>query len=284
MSTLKFKHEKFDPERAQGGRLFSDGLEEDPWVIYHGTAASNSRAIEQHGFIYVDGRLSAASVANIIGVFRAMNWSGSGVDGFVVLASFTNDDFSMNGKSPTFFADNGVRSLLFATRDFAGGEKLRSVRRALDELKGYISDDSVRADHMETQRCTFEYLSQRGAAESEIVLARPKSVDLDWLTEKVKSFQSLYKLASLPLDTFTGGVVYAVRMQDSDLPSLCNHPTMGIKAWKPLPPDRIVCRMEIPHEVDSNALQYSNDIDLLIRKWGSTVFAKFGKEPKAPGN
>lgn len=284
MSSVSFRSETYDSERARLGRLFSDEFEEDPWVIYHGTSATNSSSIERNGFIYQGERLARDDVTGILKVFDAMKWSGADLDGHVVLASFTRDDFSLNAKSPIFFADNGVRSLLFATRDFAGGEKLRSVRRALDELNRYLSDASLRADHMATQKSTFDYLTAGRAAESEIELNRPRMVDLDWLTEKVRSFRSLYILASLPLDTFAGGVVYAIRMKDSDLPSLSNHSTMGIKAWKPLPPDRIVCKMEIPHEFDSSALPYANDVDLLIRKWHSTVFAKFGKEPEASGN
>lgn len=275
MTVPLFSVGKFDPERVANDRLFGGFVDEDPWVIFHGTSASNSESIEKQGFTFDRHPLTHADIIRINDVFAAMRWAGNDPGGYPVLSGFSSNDFAAGSVSPIFFTEHPARALLYATRDFAGGEKLRAVRRAIQSLKQYLSDESARAEHLSEMERNFSYLTEVGAAASQIESVRPRPVDLHWLEKTLDTLQSLSDLAMQAVTSFSGGMVYGVRVEEANLPSLSHCPRMGIEVSSLIPPTQIACKMEIPGDYVHDG-SIKKDMDLMIKKMNSGVLQRLG--------
>lgn len=273
MSPAGFGTEPFRSERLARGRLFSDELEEDPWVLFHGTSANNIPSIETRGFTFEKHPLQLEGLRLLVEVFETMNWVGSDMGGFAVLKTFSSSDFNGDAASSVFLAEFGVRALRFATGEFAGGEKLRAVRRAYRDLERYRDDTELRAKHK--ARCEKEVatLQSMGAAPSMIDAARPRIFDLDWLDARLQVLKELSASALEPAVNFTGGAVYAVRVNEGDLPILQNRSPMGIAALSTLSAARITSKMKIPSSFEYNDFAIASDMKLLLRRNSAGVAA-----------
>ncbi|WP_210546581.1 hypothetical protein [Rhodoferax sp. PAMC 29310] len=263
--------EEFDLNRVALGRLFSDKFEEDPWIVFHGTSCENGNAIERQGLSYDRNNFTKEDLRSIVDVFNVMNWSGGDTGGFAVLASFSESDFADSESSPTFLTEISTRALLYATREFAGGEKLRSVRRALVDLSRYVTDDSIRGEHMSQMQVEFNYLRSMNSHPDQIERSRPKTVDLCWLSKRLSELQPVQKKAALALDSQQGGIVFALKLHESDLLAMTYDSAMGIKARAPISPDRIVSKVNIPTDFIYDSLRIKNDFDLFTMKARSGV-------------
>lgn len=275
MTAPAFTITKFDPKRVAEDRLFGGFLDEDPWTIFHGTSASNGETIERQGFTFEPHPLKHADITSIVEVFEAMHWSGNDPAGYPVLRGFSSNDYTAGSGSPIFFTERPARALLYATREFAGGEKLRAARRAIESLKQYLCNDDVRAEHLSEMQEAFLVLTEVGAAPDQIESARPKPVDLRWLEKSIEDLQPLSDLATQAVTSFSGGVVYGVRIEEVNLSSLTYCPSMGIRAWSLLPPAQIVCKMEIPDEYVAD-VRISTDMGLMLKKLNSRVLQRLG--------
>jgi hypothetical protein len=273
MTIPYFTIEKFNPARVANDRLFSRSFDEDPWVVFHGTSVSNSEAIEREGFTFDRHSLTQADINRIKEVFLAMRWAGNDPGGYPVLSGFSSNDFIAESWSPIFFTERPTRALLYATREFAGGEKFRAVRRAIQSLKQYLCDEGVRAQHNSEMEQAFAFLTEVGAAADQIESARPKPIDLHWLEKTLDSLQPISDLATRAVTSFSGGVVYGVRVEEANLSSLTYCPQMGIKARSLMPPRQIICKMEIPKDYVHDSFA-STDIDLMIKKMNSGVLQR----------
>jgi hypothetical protein len=136
-----------------GEGLFARELTDDPWVAFHGTTSSVEEQVDREGFRPTDAGVDADSIDGLCRVFSVMRWPGRDQGGYVVLGSFSKSDSDwMAGARPTYFAETPERAALYATRDFSGGEVARAVRKARHDLLGYLSDESIPAEHEERQR------------------------------------------------------------------------------------------------------------------------------------
>jgi hypothetical protein len=273
MTVPPFTIAKFAPDRVANDRLFGDSLDEDAWVIFHGTSAANGEAIERQGFTFASHPLKHADITGIVEVFKAMRWSGNDPAGYPVLSGFSSNDFTAGADSPIFFTERPTRALLYATREFAGGEKLRAVRRAIHSLKQYLCNGDVRTEHLSEMQAAFSFLTEVGAAPDQIESARPRPVDLHWLEKSIDALEPLSDLATQAVTSFSGGVVYGVRVEEANLASLTHSPSMGIKAWSLISPAQIVCKMEIPEEFVAEEL-ISTDMRLMLKKMNSGVLQR----------
>src|SRR5262249_15880755 len=67
--------------------------------------------------------------------------------GFGVLVSFAQADFQNSNernRKPIFLAETSFRSLLYASREWAGGETTRALRLALSDLYEYLNNATFR--------------------------------------------------------------------------------------------------------------------------------------------
>ena len=147
MNIPPFEAEVIDASRVTRGRLFDDRIEEDPWVLFHGTSASNSLSIENVGFQYTQGSVTQSDIDRINTVFEAMRWDGSDSEGYPLLKGFSVSDFHDSTASSTFFTECSTRALRYARRIRAGGEKLYGIRNAIADLQSYLTEVAVRDHH-----------------------------------------------------------------------------------------------------------------------------------------
>ena len=153
----------------------------------------------------------------------------------------------------------------------------------MQDLQHYLCDESVRADHMSRMEMEFNFLLTRGASAEQLESVAPKPIDLDWLALHIKTLQPVADAAAGALDSFTGGVVYGVRVDKADLPSLTYCSTMGIKACSALSSTRIVCKMEIPDSYVYNHSAIEIDIELMVSKCGSGVIQAISSQRRVGG-
>jgi hypothetical protein len=273
---------EFNPSRLRRGRLFDDDLEEDPWVIYHGTSVCNGESIEQQGFTYTANQITQVDLERVKFIFNTMRWTGSDQGGFGVLSAFSSTDFSESKTSPVFFAETSCRALLYSTREFAGGEKSRAVRRAIQDLLQYLADDRLRVAHAAELRVNHEYLVSKSAAASEIELNIPPTVDATWLSQQVESVQDLAAIALRTAEEYSGGIIYAVRINDLDLANLSYFGPMGIKSWSSIPPSRIVSKMTIPPDFTYDLTAIVTDFERLRSTLRAEVLSRMSWTPVDP--
>src|SRR5262249_20112779 len=105
--------------------LFPDSIEDDPWILFHGTGAFFEKKIETEGLCASQHPVDRSGVQQVVSIYKRIRWAGSG-GGSAVLEPFSlNHDFK-RPKKPLFFAESSERASTFATRDFSGGEVARA--------------------------------------------------------------------------------------------------------------------------------------------------------------
>jgi hypothetical protein len=235
----------FDSNRvADSGNIFPDEIEGDLWTMFHGSSQFNAESIERDGFSFSHDVVSRDQVQRVTAIFEKMKWAGENSAGYSVLKPFSEDyDFGHDERSLLFFAETSFRALLYATRDFAGGEKLRALRYALLDLKSYLHDSQVREKHQNTMEASFRRLTYLNAHPSTLEEKRPVVVDLEWLGNELTGMRHIYEIADCALQRHNGGVVYALRIAPTDLEGLRWNSFMGIEADRPIPASKIISKV-----------------------------------------
>ena len=230
-----------DLELRECDTLFESDIDQDPWVHYHATSSLYEDRIDAEGLRWTSNVFSAANILDVIRVFRSMNWCGVHTDGYAVLHPFSLlGDFQGKDFKPIYFREDSLHSLLYAERDFAGGESARALRYAIRDLERYLAEESVRAQHLHKQRCNAISLASQGAVPGRVV-----RVDLDWLEEKIKRLRPLRERCDALKENYEHGVVYAVRFARKDIPALSYSNYMGLRCYAPIPPEKIVGKVRI---------------------------------------
>lgn len=241
-------------------RFFTDGLDEDEWVVFHGTSGFNAESIERDGFDSVSGKALLAKILRVMTVFKKMKWLGQDGGGYPVLKAFSYGyDFRASGRSPLFFAETSMRALLYSTRDFAGGEKLRAIRRAMDDLEAYLNDSALRQQHLDLMQAEFDCLSANNASKADLELKRPAMVDQAWLKQELEDLSEIRRSADDAFARHDHGLVYALRMTSDDVASLRWNPAMGVEANTLVSPSKIIGKVVVPQ--DYELLQPSRTCD-----------------------
>jgi hypothetical protein len=255
----------FDEHRARySGLLFSDELEADDWVMFHGTSGFNADTIESDGFVPGRTGVEKSDICAVVKVFDQLKWAGRDPGGLAILKPYSLEYDLKTGMSPVFFGECSIRALTHAARDFAGGEKLRAIRKAIADLELYLADTALRDEHKQSKMKEFDLLTKFDAHPSMLESARPSTIDLALLREQVDALGPLRDLAQSAWDRHNGGVVYALNMGGCDLTSLVWRSAMGIEATNHIPASRIVAKVEIPRDFDSNGV--SGDLDIRLRR------------------
>jgi hypothetical protein len=252
--------EKFDPTRIATDRLFSCSIDSDPWVIFHGTSGFNAKTIEREGFSYQAGGISSGQIKRVTCIFEKIKWFGASGGGFPVLKPFSLDyDLKDSSKGIIFFAETSRRALLYATRDFAGGEKLRALRIALRDLDLYLTNAEVRERHQNHMKAQFKTLTHLNAHPSMLEATRPMEVDLDWLGEQITNCADVRCLAEKTFQLHDHGVIYALKMTTDDVERLRWHESMGVEATSLVPSSKILAKIVVPSDYEDNLFESTGD-------------------------
>ena len=235
---------EFERELVIGkAQVFPDEICDDLWIVYHGTSSISEEEIDRCGLQWRPTFAKRAEVEDIVSIFDTMSWAGKHGGGFPVLKPFSlNHDFAASDRKPIFFAESSYRALLYATRDFAGGETTRALRLAFADLQEYLSSPDLRHSHMTDLWREYHHLKRIGAA----VGNPPSEINLSWLHSEVKKLEELETRCREAFEIHRYGIVYAIRFNESDLSLLESSTSMGIKAPTVTLPEKIIAKVRVP--------------------------------------
>jgi hypothetical protein len=242
---------------------FRGAFATDGWIAYHGTSSTAETTIERQGFVWNDSFYSRSDIEAVASVFRQLGWAGESLGGFAVLASFSTGDFRHLGASdrkPIFFSATSKRSLLYASRDWAGGETARALRIAFEDLDAFLNSQDFRRKTLWRDWQALWAFWQGVAAslgpDAEIPEeCKPDSIDTitfdhfyrlrlhlkklnpgwgpmfaqgtepvnfteQWLREKLIELEPLRERCNRPATAYAYGVIYAVRFHERDMDHL----------------------------------------------------------------
>jgi hypothetical protein len=236
---------------ASRDSLFADAIEQDGWIHYHATSSLSEKHIDTSGFEWTDTMYTAQDVRDIVGIFDSINWYDADPGGYPVLSQYSLAyDFTDQDRKPTFFRETPKRSLLYATKEFAGGETARGIRIALRNLSDYLANESLRLAHYETSRARAISQVERGEVPDRVI-----KVNLDWLQHSVEGLANLRTRCDDCEQRYKYGVIYAVRFAKGDFPFLHWCGTNGLRCFKPLPRERIVAKARLTDFSDDGSPQ-----------------------------
>jgi hypothetical protein len=236
-----------------GESLFPAPIRDDEWILYHGTSGQFAPSIEEHGIQGDRGFITREQLRSVVDIFDAMEWAGVHGGGYAVLQPWSlNFDFAKAGTRKIYLAESSIRATTFASRDFAGGEAVRALSHALADLKRYIEDPDLRAEHISFQEVDAQ---QTGAA-----IVRP---DVAWVAAQLATFNELLGLCATVRARHEFGVIYAVKFAPTDVPTLVGDASMGIVSTVPVRPEQLVAKMRVPSELECGGF----DDRARVRAW-----------------
>ena len=115
-----------------GGALFPLSINNNPMVLYHGASSVGAESIENQGLRSRLETVRQADVDQVVNLYKSVRWSGLHTGGLAVLACFSAFDAAQG--LPVYLAESENRALLFATADFACGERARAVFYSVGDL------------------------------------------------------------------------------------------------------------------------------------------------------
>ena len=252
--------------------LFPEEIENDPWIIYHGTSCFNEEGIERDGFIWKAGNTPREVLSRVVDIFEKMQWAGLDSSSLAILKPYSlQHDFDERYVSPVYFAETSRRALLYATRDFAGGEKLRSLRKSFEHLQRYLDDPLIRQDHMQYLQHEYDYLERNGAYMP--AYSKPVQVNLEWLSHELDTMEQISIAAKVAYDEHEYGVVYAIKLGQQDVEKLTYHNSMGIKATCCIDPGKIEAKAIVPGDFRLFSHGRSFEEVMMLESFSTGVYA-----------
>lgn len=225
------------------GCLFPREIDEDPWVLYHGTSSLYEAQIDARGLTSASALFTKADVEKVLDVFRRLRWSGSSGRSRAVLEPYSaNYDLSQARGRPIYLTEDAARAVRYATKQLAGGEIASTIRCCFAELGEYLADPEVRKEHLAYQELDWNDAISTGRA----LPHPPTECDLGGLAADLESLGELRERAARLFREHEYGLVYAVRIMDAQVPDLGGRLGMGIMAFKPLGPDGLVAKARVP--------------------------------------
>ncbi len=261
---------------------FNEEFLTDSWVAFHGTSNHAAAQIESQGISWQPETYSKSNISAVLDIFDQLHWSGQKQGGFGVLASFAQSDFNKSNRGsvkPVFLAETSFQSVLYASREFAGGETARALRLALSDLHEYLNNPAFRKKaiaaswkHLRNStplavpsHCIpqdiedvpfqfvqrlWEYFDSMGSRPG--VGGRPGvepySYSEPWLQTQLAELEQLHRSCDNWFSNYQYGVIYAIRFTDADLPHLASD-RGGLVFDGTLSPDRIVAKAIISPDV-----------------------------------
>jgi hypothetical protein len=268
---------------STAGCPFDNEFHYDPSVLYHGTHSHAEQSIESQGFIWEGSIYSRAEINSVLGTFQLLHWCGTELDGIPVLATFAQSDFSLGGGNVKgiSFSSSSFGAIQFAKMDRAGGETLKALVLAFEDLSRYLLDREFRNQNLERQweelrscvqvddlppelnpgsteslrfrhiRDLWKYFDQKFKYKVSALPGLPAVEPVDfteqWLGDRLKQLSPLRVRCARIVESVKYGIVYAVRVSNDDL-SRAVERDAGEFAFPSLPPDRIVAKAIIPPE------------------------------------
>jgi hypothetical protein len=183
---------------------------------------------------------------HVCSLFQRLGWAGQHAGGYPVLWPFSLlHDFGSGDSKPIFLAETAHRALLFASRDFAGGETARALYFALEDLQRLATDDAVELEYL--QRLARD----RGDAASGSALGLLRS---GWLDQELAGLAELRERVGRARQAYQYGLVAAIRFAPPSVDGLCRAGQMGVRVSRPIRPEELVAVATIGPSYKHNEL------------------------------
>ena len=85
-------------------------------------------------------------------------------------------------------------------------------------------------------------LTMLNAAPAMIDAAQPISVDMDWLSRELVGLEDVRQMAEAALEQYAYGVVYALRLNETDIEGITWNGAMGFEAAGPISASTIIAK------------------------------------------
>ena len=231
---------------------FSESIESDPWVAYHATSSVHAESIDAVGLSSSQSGGLADAAVQAAEFFVSTGWSGftSKDCGSVALLGCSLQRSHAEGGRPLFLALYPQRPWLYLKSDFCGGESAHALARAIPAINEFAFNDAELDAHFRglEQRCIARV--QRG----QLPLYRVIEPNKNWIrAQAVKLLPALSSLNTLR-SQHRHGVLYAVRLERSDLNPSRYEWGDGLRVFKDVPRERFVAKLEVSGEDDLQVL------------------------------
>jgi hypothetical protein len=244
------------------GDVFAEHSVSGDWIAFHGTSSVNENEIDNTGIL--GSQISTEKeIADLVSIYRSMNWPGRSSGGFGVLASFTWQRTIGVPVRPVYLSHYAERCLLYSTKGYAGGETARAIRIALEDLVDYTKNEDLRQEHYNVQRYECEDLVSKNAIPTPVI-----QVNLNWLRSKLAELQPLRDKAGNLRNQYRWGVVYAVRFSPDDLQWLADGGSEGVQGFGVIPPEKIAAKARVYNLTEEIAMRRKLAADTRLLKSG----------------
>jgi hypothetical protein len=208
-------------------------------LLFHGSSNISEKALDvgqtvNHSFIKKE------TIEAIIKVYDAINWKGVHGGGYAVLNSFSNTDWTADDNRSFFLGESLERCKLYASKDFAGGELIRSIWYSLLDLHKYTTDENLREEHKIYVELNYVYTR------------KSYDVNLEKLRIEVGSFDKLFNEVANLRKRYRYGLIYCYEIKPEDYPFLKNMGGMGIIAEREVFANRLICKVIIIEDTSSD--------------------------------
>lgn len=239
----------FDQARFEETQLlFPDDIEDDPWVLFHGTSSSFAPRIEAEGLRRGQETVGRTTIEHIVNIFErlSMNPDDVGFGAYNVLKQYAGFDYGVTkgepGLSPLYLAASSGKAATYASDDFLGGEKLRGVRKSLEVLDRVLHDEEGTSTYR-------EYFGVPSYTFGEPDFATADEA-LNWLRVEWDRLAAVREAVAQQRRADLCGVVYALQVPPADVSGFSIHRFMGIIVERDIPLEWLIGVVRIPRDQD----------------------------------
>ena len=227
---------------------FPPEIENDPQVVYHGTSSVFEEQIDRDGIQCGSTHLDEAALLCCT-VIKTTEWYEDSAT-----TSLTAYSIPRIGREAPFFCGlYPQKTFLYTSREFAGGETARALRRIIPRL-GVVAfenpDFFEQRFENDRQKCINK--AKTGSFTQDKVL----KVNLSWLKEKVIELKKILPGLVNIYERHRYGVVYALKLESEDVPAVAYDCIGGLMIYRPIPIYKCVAKLivhgEHCHGSDSN--------------------------------
>ena len=172
-----------------------------------------------------------------------ISWYGLTGASRAILEPFSiNHDYNHAGVKPIYLAETCLRASLYASKDFAGGEVSRTLRKCFNELWQFVDNPKVQEDHMKKLKKENDYCKKNGFFFDEKTL----DFSVDSLRQNLVELEYLQKMVEADYNNFNQGLIYCIKLKNPDLQDLEFHTRMGVKSFKGIDLGNIISKTYVP--------------------------------------
>jgi hypothetical protein len=223
------------PKDKRAGRL----------LVYHGTSAMYSSKIESDGFKPHILPYEMEDVSRILGLFDQLGWKGERFN-YPTLASYTR---GTNGKfeklKPIYFAFNYEKAWIYASNQ--GGETIKAIVWALEELEDYCSDEQCRNHHK--NRLLRELEDIYDPSTKKDLNDRIEKIGDKALIRKVQGELPIYRQKYKPIYDGHVPVIYAIEVEENWFNEKPTAEEDDLRCLVPILSDRLFARVDFPNGI-----------------------------------